>query len=227
MRIIFTFLIMTAITTTLPARAGNDVTAFPLSYKECVVVGDITIGKDGRWAHCHATKTGWFGTIGLLDFYQTQYCLGAKAEDCDQRAQLIFENRAYTPDAKLLLQRVDAGDAQYDDPKMVDTEQGMVMMLVVHTSGNVDVRRYYLWQTDHWQPLDAQAWQRDIAEQLPAGVLVKKMPWPDINTMSAQTVLYQKGDADCCPSGGMANINLILSDGKFSVKSVEVSTKGK
>lgn len=217
----------------LPVNAGNNLTEFPLSNEKCATVGDITVGQNGRWTHCHVTKTSWFATIGFLDLYQTQYCLGNKAKTCDQKAQLLFSNRAYTPNARLILQRIDTGDIEYDLPILVDTGQGLIMVQATHTSkattssgqvrSTTDTVNYFLWQSDFWQPIDAQAWRSELPNHLPAGTSVKAKLWPDIKTMSAQARLYREGDADCCPKGGVADIKLKLIKSKFSVKSVKVS----
>jgi hypothetical protein len=220
MRIASVFLVVIAITGYVSAHAG-DQTAFPLSNEQCAAVGDITLGANGRWAHCHVTQNRWFATLDNLDLYQSQYCLGKKVGGCEKRALLIFANRAYTSKAKLLLQRIDSGATTYDDPMTVNAETGVVMMLAKHI-GSVTSRTYYYWQANQWLPIESQAWQRQLPQYLPKGIVMRTKPSLDIGTMSANAKLYHARDTDCCPSGGVAEVNLILSKGQFSVKSVEI-----
>jgi hypothetical protein len=221
MRIAFVFLIVTVLAGSATANAGDDSTTFPLSNEQCAAVGDITFGANGRWAHCKVIKNSWYATIDDLDLYQSQYCLGNKAGVCKQHALLLFANRAYTSKAKLQLQRVDSGSTAYDDPMTVNTESGVIMMLAKHI-GSVTSSTYYYWQANQWLPIESQAWQRQLPQHLPKDVLLRAKPSLDIGTMSAQVKLYRTRDADCCPSGGVADVNLILSKGRFAVKSVEI-----
>jgi hypothetical protein len=221
MRIAFVLIIVTFIAGSVTAHADGDSTAFPLSNEQCAAVGDITLGANGRWTHCHVIKNGWFATIDDLDLYQSQYCLGNKTGGCKQRAQLLFANRAYTSKAKLLLQRVDSGSTSYDDPTTVNTENGIIMMLAKRL-GSVTNSTYYYWQANHWLPIESQTWQRQLPQHLPKGIVMRTKPSLDIGTMSANAKLYRARDADCCPSGGVAEVNLILSQGRFAVKNVEI-----
>ena len=221
MRIASAFLIVTAIAYSIQAHAG-DQTAFPLSNEQCATVGDITLGAKGRWTHCKVIKNGWYATIDDLDLYQSQYCLGNKAGVCKQHAQLLFANRAYTSKAKLLLQQVDSASTAYDDPMTVNTGHGVIMMLAKHI-GSVTRSTYYYWQANQWLPIETQVWQRQLPQYLPKNVVLRAKPSLDIGTMSASAKLYRVSDANCCPSGGVAEVNLILSQGKFAVKSVEIT----
>lgn len=222
MRIASIFLIVIAIVCSVPVHAG-DQTAFPLSNEQCAAVGDITLGANGRWAHCLVTQNRWFATLDDLDLYQSQYCLGNKVGACEKRALLLFANRAYTSKAKLLLQRIDSGATTYDDPMTVNTGDRVIMLLSAHHKGGADNNSYYYWQAGRWLPIEAQAWQRQLPKYLPKEVVVRTKPLPDIGTMSAQANLYRAKDADCCPSGGVADVDLILTQGRFSVKSVKIS----
>lgn len=226
MRTIFIILIAAVITTSMKvyaevANVGVKSTAFPLSNTECVAVGDITLGAQGRWSHCRVIRNGWFATIEHLDLYQSQYCLGKKAGACEKIAILLFANRAYTPQAKLLLQKIDVGAVTYDDPLTINTENGVVMELVKHLNG-VASSTYYYWQRDRWVPMESQGWQEQLPKHLPIGLVTRTKPAIDISTMSAQAMLYRTKDANCCPSGGVANVSLKLFKGGLSVKSVKI-----
>jgi hypothetical protein len=226
MRTAFVSLIMATLAASFAAHADSNVTAFPLSDEACVAVGEVTLGANGRWAHCQVTRNGWFATIDNLDLYQTQYCLGSKAGKCEQKALTLFSNIAYTPKAKLLLQRVDSGATAYDDPMTVNTENGVIMTLAKRI-GSVSSSTYYYWQANQWLPIEAQLWQRQVKRYFPKNVVLRAKPSLDIGSMRADAKLYRAGDADCCPSGGVAEIDLILSKGRFSVKNVEILPNAK
>jgi hypothetical protein len=204
-------------------HAGGERTSFEKVQKQCVDVGDIRVGEGGRWSECSVTKARWFATNDYLDLYQVQYCLGKDAIGCDERALLVFANRAYTPQARLLLQRIDPGATEYDDPVVVLTEYGRLMMLSMRSSGAPAEKSYYLWRKDRWLAVDARSWVRDLSKRLPKGASLKTADvWPDIDTMSAEATVYRKGDAG---SGQVAKVELALSKERFTVKRVKFTPK--
>jgi hypothetical protein len=131
---------------------------FAKAQRGCVETGAITLGPRGRWAECQITRRDWVATIGLLDFYQYQYCLGGSPGHCERRALLIFSNRAYNPSARLVLQRIDPGATQYDDPLVVETRQGTVLVISGQAPGGAGIRQHYLWQGSRWTPVMAGPW---------------------------------------------------------------------
>ena len=155
-----------------PARAEDPRTAFPLSQDHCVAIGQVSFGPQGAWPHCRVVKTGWFATIYPLDLYQTQYCLGRTAGSCEQTALLLFANRAYQPQARLLLQRLEPGRQDFDDPYLLHSPHGVSMRLTMRSAGNQASKRYYVWQNERWLPLAPSSWQeRDARRQAAAAAL--------------------------------------------------------
>ena len=210
-----------------PVYAAGDVTKFEGVQQECAQVGDITFGPGGRWASCNVTRGRWIATLNFMDLYQAQYCLGKNEEACDQRALVIFSNRAYTPDAKALLVRIDEGAMEYDDPLVVISGDESVMSISAHSPAGVVAKSYYLWRIDHWVAMDAQGWLHGLYAHLPKGASVRQAAWPDLETMSAQVSLFRMDDADCCPTGGVAKVELGLAKEKFAIQQVKVSPMGK
>lgn len=225
MRIIFSLLLVVLLTP--PVHAAGDLVPFAGVQEECVQVGDITFGPGGRWASCHVTQGRWLATIDFMDLYQAQYCLGKNAETCEQRALVIFANRAYKPEAKALLVRIDDGAVKYDDPLVVISDGESVMAVSMHNPAGGVVNSYYLWRGGQWIAMDAQGWLHGLSAYLPDGASVRQAAWPDLETMSAQVNLFRTGDADCCPSGGMANVELGLVKEQFVVKRVKVHPMAK
>lgn len=206
-------LIMTLIFSTL-VYAGDDTADLSIIQQACVPVGDIAFGKDQAWSDCHVTKGHWVATIGLTDMYQAQYCLGNGKETCDQRALVLFGNRAYTPKAKLLVQHIDPGSTNYEDPIVILNEYGRILIIVTHSTDGDMSTNYYLWQADKWVLLDTKKWLEELSRRLPHGVSARKGGLPNIDTMSAQVSLYRNTDGDCCPSAGIANVQLGLHKDK-------------
>lgn len=213
-------LLLSSAALTAPAFALGDLVSFARVQSECVEAGGVSFGAEGRWADCRVSKGRWFSTIGITDFYQAQYCLG-RGERCEARALLLFANRAYTPAAKMLLERIDPGDTEYEDPLVLDTAAGKILTLAAHRPGGPPTRSYYLWQNEQWAAIDTDSWRRELARRLPAGTSVRDELAPDLETMRAQARLFRRRDADCCPSGS-AEIELGLAMTRLTVKSVKL-----
>jgi hypothetical protein len=215
---------MSAVASTA-VHAKGDLADFSLIQNECVQAGHISFGPDGQWPSCRVTKGRWFSTIGLLDFYQAQYCLGKDADHCEQRALLLFANRAYTPIARLMLERIDSGDTQYANPQVVQDKHGTILVLSAGTPGAPVTKSYYLWKSERWMPIDAQGWLRDLSKRLPKDTSVRKGVLPEAETMSATVPLYRAGDDDCCPGAGVAKVELGIAKDRFTVDKVTIEPK--
>ncbi len=204
---------------------------FEAVQNECKQVGGIKFGANAQWENCHVTRGRWVATIDFLDIYQAQYCLGSTPESCQQRAQVLFANRAYTPHATVLLVRLDEAGTSYADPLIVNSDNDSVMGMTSHNAAGAVTTQYYVWRTGHWVAMDAQHWQHDLQALLPKGTSAREVSvLPDLESMSAEVKLFRSSDADCCPSGGIANIALGLESGlgsnnekaQFTVKQVNI-----
>lgn len=222
MRIAFVSLLLAAVVS-LPVHAGGDVTKFEGVQEHCVQVGKIKFGANARWSNCSVTKGRWFATLDFLDLYQAQYCLGKGDGECETRALLVFANRAYTPNAKVILQRIDPGAADYDDPLLVQTKYGDILTLSARFPDASVSKSYYRWRSGHWIPVDARAWLRDLSKQLPKGQSIKAGAWPDADSMSAQATLYTTGGSGA--SDKVAEVELGLANDRFTVKKVTLVHK--
>lgn len=220
MRIMTSLLLMAALSPS--AHAAGDTTKFEGVQVECAQVGEITFGTSGRWPGCRVTRGRWVGTINYIDLYQAQYCLGGDTGTCDQRALVIFGNRAYMPEAKALLVRVDTATTEYEDPLIVISGDERIMSLSAHDATGAMSKNYYLWRTDHWIPMEAQDWQHGLSGKLPADTSVRQSASPDLETMHARVNLFHPDDADCCPTGGLADVELELKKEQFAVRQVTV-----
>ncbi len=191
--------------------------------QECRQVGGITFGTNTKWSYCHVTRGRWVATIDFLDLYQAQYCLGNTPKSCEQTAQVIFANRAYTPDATVLLVRIDEAGTIYSDPIVVNSEDDSVMSIDSRDAAKTVATQYFVWRADRWVTLDAKIWQHDLQEKLPKGISARNISTqPDLEYMSAEVKLFNAQDADCCPTGGVATVAFGLQSNQFTVKNLTI-----
>jgi hypothetical protein len=163
-------LIMTAIFSTC-IYASEDTAELSIIQNECAQVGGISFGAGQSWSDCHVTKGRWVATIGLTDMYQAQYCLGNGKDACDQRALVLFGNRAYTPKAKMLVQRIDPSSTTYDDPIVILNDYGRIMAISANFSDGSVSNNYYVWQTDKWVLIENQTWLKELSRNRGSGKL--------------------------------------------------------
>lgn len=203
-----------------PAHGAAAVAPFPALQEKCVAVGAVTLGERGRWSHCAVTKARWMATVDLIDQYQVHYCLSRRDGGCEQRALLVFGNRAYTPRAQLLILRVDPGSAEYEDPLVVKTEYGRLLALAVALPEGRRAITYHIWRGGRWRPVEAQRWLKELGAKLPRGL--RPLPgtvWPDIDRMAAEVPLRRE---QAMERGETAHVELAVRGDRFVVRSVMV-----
>ena len=209
------------------SQAENKGIAFDKIQTECdragvgvgVGVNSVTAAALGRAASCQVTRGRWFSTIEHDDFYQAQYCLqGMKTQrgdkNCQQRALLLFANRAYTPTARLALERIDPAGTAYDDPQVYVTADGYVLKLTVRLPKGAAQTSYYRWQDDRWEPIDTLSWRDTVAGFLPAGSRIGKLPSPDFESMRSEIDFFRQGEKL------VAEVDFQLSGTRLAIKSL-------
>jgi hypothetical protein len=172
-----------------PAAASGKALEFDRIHNECVQVPGLEFGAGREWTHCRLEHVAFVSTVGLNDFYATRYCLGNKPGVCERKAQVLFANRAYRPDAKIA--HVDSADGatEFLDPvALISADGSDLLVLSTRSQGKVE-RRYYTWQARRWVPIDAGKWIAEYARQLPAGqrVVQAEAPVP-VTLVSTVTV---------------------------------------
>ena len=225
MRIALAFMLLTTIFPSA-VHARNDITKFEGIQERCAQVGDVSFGPKGRWPACRVTNGRWLATIGIVDIYRAEYCLGKADGGCDQRALMLFANRAYTADARLLVQRIDPGATRYDDPLLVETQYGTMMVLPARIPGGAESNSYHVWRTGRWLPVESKAWLRELSMRLPKGMTAGTEAAPDIDGMRVQVPLYRSGE----PAGTVAEVELGLAQAskeRFTVKRVKFAPAAK
>jgi hypothetical protein len=192
--------------------------------EHCVQLGEIKFGPGAHWNSCHITRARWVSTINLIDMYQTQYCLGKDEQSCEQRAWVLFANRAYTKEAKALVVRMDPSTTVYKDPLVIVTGDNYLMSMPSYNADGVESINYFMWHMGDWVPVESQAWVHNLTAKLPKGTSIRQVVWPDLESMSAEVNLFKSSDSDCCPTGGKAKVDLGFEGENFSVKKVNVSS---
>ena len=81
---------------------------------------------------------------------------------------------------------------------------------------------YYLREKNKWETIEAYGWLDDLEPRMPRGLSIWKGVWPDPKTMQAQVGLYREGDVNCCPTGGIARIQLAIRSRQFVIESLVI-----
>jgi hypothetical protein len=190
---------------------------------------------------CGVTAFGSFGSVDDRLYSYVLYCIipnyssgVAKCGDesfsanyYSARGLGIFVQEKASRQAKLYLERgdEDLGLYVYEQPAIVKNFFGTIMHVPIRLdgTGNGNESEYYIWneKTREWRLLDSNSWIEDLQRRIPSGLSINTGIWPDVQTMTAEAYLYREGDANCCPSGGTAIVQLTLTAGRFSIKSVE------
>jgi len=115
--------------------------------------------------------------------------------------------------------------AHYGRPQLIGSRVASWLVIPGHLEGTGDFNAGLLFSFDpdgKLHDVDTDAWQRDLARRLPKGLAVWKGIYPDYGKMTAETPLWQKGDANCCPTGGRATISLGLKGQRLVLEEVKV-----
>jgi uncharacterized protein len=68
--------------------------------------------------------------------------------------------------------------------------------------------------------VDTETWQGDLARRLPKGASLRKTIETDYLAMTATTALWQRSDADCCPTAGQAIVRLELDGERLVIAQI-------
>ncbi len=220
---------------------------FPLETlkSRCVELSGVKVGNapDDDAADCGVSE---FGTLGVLNdqtYHYAIYCLmpdyAIKEGGCKSnspavqyyrsRAVAVFVSKGKTKEASLLIERAESEVSLnwYDKPEFVVNSFGTFLYLPIRLDGTGagNLSEYYLWTepSKEWQKLDSDSWIRDI--KIPAGVSRVQSIWPNLKSMTAEAYFYRSDDANCCPTGGTARIQLTIENGRFAIKSIAIDPK--
>jgi len=185
---------------------------------------------DAHAADCVVTESGSYGSVDGLDQVYATYCLDARGEDratCDLAALALFTLNPRTGQAERWLQRVDA-EAQgnrYERPELLQVRDGLLLHLPVAVPGTGGFNASELFRRvdGRWVEVDNTTWVGELAGHLPKGLAAWKGIWPDYQRMHASTGLYRPKDANCCATGGTAEIELALQGERIVIVDFKIT----
>lgn len=214
------------------------------SIKErCAKFSKIEIGKSAFAAReCKITEFGNLGKVEGENYLFALYCImpnhsplnskcGDKTFDAGyhaRRGMAVFTSQVATKKVTLLFEKADPdiGIYYYEKPEIVDVGKNKLLFLPIHVdgTGNGNASEYYLLRNRKWVLIESAKWQKQVHDQLPADLKIHKGIWPDLKNMKAVAGLYKKDDANCCPTGGRALIDLGLQENSITLKKLTFDT---
>jgi hypothetical protein len=229
-----------ALATAARAQVDTRRRQFPLDVirSRCIDFKDLTRGSESwQMRDCQVSDFGQFGVVAGKTYYYATYCIIPNSTQAmcgdttfsaryhHQRGLAIFARPSQRRTAELLFERVssDIGIYRYDiKPEIIRNRFGTILYvpIVVDGTANFNESEYYLLDTRTWRQIDSEAWLADLAKRIPRGREMRKGVWPDLHTMRAEAMLYNSGDANCCPSAGSALARLSIRDKKFVIDSL-------
>lgn len=185
---------------------------------------------DANPTDCRVTEQGSFGTLGEQAQAYALYCLdpGPKEEGrpCDTAGVALFSVEARTGKAVRWLMQADGdgGGNVYMKPELLHAGSTQLLHLPVSVPGTGGFNTSSLFRRDgtRWIEVDDTSWEKDLAAQLPKGLAAWKGIWPDWKRMHASTGMYRAKDANCCATGGRAEIALALHGNRIDLVSFQL-----
>lgn len=155
----------------------------------------------------------------------------------DGKTRLVWQRVQGNDDAVGIMQAVMAWDVSgakpvkighafaegiFENPQLVGDGTDTVGL---HAAGrgagtsesNIDVL-FQRYATGAWTDIDLDSWSSEFAKKLPAGLGVWKGVDYDFDGMWARTPLWRDSDANCCGTGGEANINFDIAGDRLTIR---------
>jgi len=184
-------------------------------------------GEDAT--NCRVVESGSFGKVGDSGQVYATYCLDAPEEpphSCFLTGIVLLAVDPRTGKAERWLQRMDPEGLgnHFGKPELLQLKGVLLLDLPASVPGTGSYNASSLYRRDgaRWVEVDVDSWKKDLARQVPAGLEVWKGIWPDYRRMRATTGLWRKKDANCCPTGGSAEIGLRLEGNRLVLASLKV-----
>lgn len=219
---------------------GGRVYSLDETRRECIEFSAMKIGTNDIDAReCAVSTSGEIGVVDGITYDYALYCVIPGYADpgrCDdgshtalyhaRRGAAIFAREG--GGARVVFERVDReiGSMVFRDPPQLRPHPAGTILYIpmqVDGTGVFNESEYYLRREGRWERLDYDSWQADLGTRLPKGLEIWKGIWLDLKTLRATPGLYRAGDANCCPSGGTAEIQLGIRDRRFVIESVNVT----
>jgi Ankyrin repeats (3 copies)/Ankyrin repeats (many copies) len=230
-----------------PGQSGSTTPSIALAAlaTQCIEFGQVKVGPgpgpDADARECAVMDAGVIGAKAGQTFYFALYCLtpasAGPAENCQQRrerspeyfttdALAVFVQGGADPDLHPLFVRADAeiGMFNYGRPSLFSAtgEELLLLPIQLTGTGGGNASELYRWDGLAWQQMDTQSWLAELKQRLPGDRQIWKGVWPNLRTLEAVVPLYQRNDANCCPTGGTALVELGVIGQRFNLNSVRI-----
>ena len=109
--------------------------------------------------------------------------------------------------------------ARFEAPVIIKNDFGTILCIphLFAGTGHFNDDKYFLYSKSQWQRINTSNWLKTLNDKLPKGFGVWKGVTPDIANLSATTHVWEKGDPNCCPSGGKIKIKLGIENQELIV----------
>ena len=224
--------LVTPLMTLATCYAGNENASFAKIKKACV---GIQIDPQQK---CIVAKTNRFAEHKNSALYWAKYSVVWTKQDQDGEEALAIFNQTigskqikhvWTGKASRVLTKLGWLDQKViGTPSIVTNANNQTILMVpVYYSGtgHFNDHKYFQFVKNTWHKIETSAWLDSVQKRLPKGHGIWKGVTIDVKEMRVSTPVWQKGDGNCCPSGGRLNIALELVDKQFRVKDFQRVTE--
>ena len=185
------------------------------------IIGDKCLAK---WLSmgCNVPMAGMLrDRDGTRILWQLQS--GASEEDGTGMGVMLWD--ASSPNPPQLIGWTFEG-AHMEVPRY-QSERGLLWVpgsMVGTGSHNADI--LFQRQEGKWVEIDLGSWQADLARRLPKRLGVWHGVDYDLISLAAETELWRDEDANCCATGGRANIDFEIVGSTLKLKGISAQTGG-
>jgi hypothetical protein len=220
---------------------GERIFALDALKQSCIEFAAVRVGpSDSDASDCRVSEFESLGIMGGRQYYYALYCLipsyATKNGQCDsksfnaryyrERALAIFVGEGAPGSARLWIERAtaDIGLFVYEKPAIVKNSIGTFLHVPIRVdgTGGGNESEYYLWDGGQWRLLETKSWLEDLKKRVPPENELWHGVWPNLANMTAKTGLYRHGDANCCPTGGAAEVTLTVENDRFVIRSLTI-----
>lgn len=192
------------------------------------------LADDANPPACRVTESGAVDAAGATGTSRTHYalyCVGPEAASgpCELQGAALFLDQGAGRISRFLMRLDDPGEMDIGAPSIGRAGPDTVLELPVSVSGTgaFSDDDAFFFRQDHWTRLDIQCWESDLQQHLPAGTSVDKGVNLNLDGLTAQAWLYREGDANCCPTGGSADVTLKRVGDRLAIESLQIDPKAR
>jgi hypothetical protein len=122
----------------------------------------------------------------------------------------------------------DPSEAFYGTPRLTVVEADTLLYapIGIYGTGSYNEDVLLVRRDGSWLPVDATTWLAEAIERLPPGFQVWKGVSVDPATLTASSDLWRENDANCCPTGGRFDAELVLNGERLVVDVVRYTGDG-